>query len=258
MASDELEAQIDAARRLVASATGIVVLSGAGLSADSGLRTFRDPDGHWKKHRPEDLATPESFRRDPCLVWGWYGARRRAAADAEPNAAHRAIARLAVRRDDVTVVTQNVDSLHLRAAEEVVSVGGDTRVLELHGNLFRVRCTACDYRSPHGDEIDASSVDTLPHCPLCGALLRPDIVWFGEPLGSEIEEAFRLAATAQLCLVVGTSAVVHPAASVAGVTHQAGGAIVEVNPGTTPLTGASAVSLRHGAVEVLPRVLDNG
>jgi len=250
---------IAAARRILRAAHGIVILTGAGLSADSGLRTFRDPDGHWKKHRPEDLATPEAFRRDPCLVWGWYDARRRAASDSVPNEAHRAIADFALRRDDVAVVTQNVDGFHTDAARLVAVERGAEPCravpLELHGCLFRVRCTACGSRHEHRDPIDAHSPEALPRCTECAGLLRPDVVWFGEPLGEAIEHAFAGAAQSEVCLVVGTSAVVQPAASVATMTRRAGGVIVEVNPERTPLTPVSEVSLRTTALQSVPALL---
>jgi NAD-dependent deacetylase len=248
------------ARRLLARAERVVVLTGAGLSADSGLRTFRDPDGHWRQHRPQELATPQAFARDPCLVWSWYGARRDAVGQATPNAAHRAMARFADRHGGVTIVTQNVDSLHTVAAREVIAeraAGEDSGAfpLELHGCLFRTRCTGCGRRHEDRDAVDATSPERLPRCAACGALLRPDVVWFGESLGKPIERAFELAASAQACLVVGTSAVVQPAASVALMTRRAGGAIIEVNPEETPLTELAVVSLRATAVEVVPELL---
>jgi len=256
----ELEAGLDRSRGILKESRGIVFLSGAGLSADSGLSTFRGPGGHWKRHRPEDLATPEAFRRDPRLVWEWYGARRAAAAESAPNAAHLAIARFALRRDDVVIVTQNVDGLHTLAARQAAEGVGDgdpTRAvpLELHGCFFRVRCTECGRRREHREPIDAASRSSLPHCADCGALSRPDVVWFGEPLGEAIERAFGCAAEAEVCVVVGTSAVVQPAAGVAMVTRRAGGVIIEVNPEATPLTPMSEVSLRSGAAEAMPLLL---
>ena len=244
------------------------MLTGAGLSADSGLATFRGPEGQWRKYRPEDLATPEAFERDPCLVWDWYNARRLAAGESEPNEAHLAMARFAQRRDDVVIITQNVDGLHSRAASIVAReqqgrherVKGGSREeqalpLELHGSFFRVRCVDCGRRRDHRDPIDAKEKSSLPHCRACGGLLRPDVVWFGEPLGEAIDRAFGCAAEAEVCLVVGTSAVVQPAASVAMVTRRAGGVIIEVNPEETPLTPMSEVSFRSTALETVPRIL---
>jgi NAD-dependent protein deacetylase/lipoamidase len=257
-----LVADIARARTLVADAERVLVLTGAGISAESGVPTFRGPEGLWKSFRPETLATPEAFARDPRLVWEWYGWRRARVAACAPNAAHLAIARFAQSRGaerPVTIATQNVDGLHRLAA------GGDASaapsgLLELHGSLFRVRCTRCAHRpggnGVHHDTIDASSVETLPRCERCGALLRPDIVWFGEALDPAVlGEAWAEAERADVCLVIGTSAVVYPAAGLADVTRQAGGAVIEVNPEPTPLTAASTVSLRSTATAAVPSIL---
>jgi len=260
--------EIDRGRDILRDSEGVIVLTGAGLSVDSGLTTFRGPEGHWKKHRPEDLATPEAFHRDACLVWEWYEERRRAAAKSRPNDAHRAIAEFALRRDDVVIATQNVDGLHTLAAREAVmgdkyseqprvsfTDGGDANralPLELHGTFYNVRCTSCGLCREHRGSIDVSSKETLPHCDDCGSLMRPDVVWFGEPLGGVIDRAFDSASQSDACLIVGTSAVVQPAASVAMVTHQAGGVIIEVNPNETLLTQMCEVSLRDTAAMAVP------
>jgi NAD-dependent deacetylase len=260
------ESEIERARRLLAEAAEVVVLTGAGISADSGVPTFRGPDGLWKRHRPEELATPGAFARDPRLVWEWYGWRREVVAACRPNAAHMALARWALRRAGVHIVTQNVDGLHGLAADEAATDSGaatsgspalrssrGAEPIELHGSLFRVRCTRCRERYAHREPIDATSAQTLPACRACGALLRPDVVWFGEPLDeSVLSRAFELAAGAGACLVVGTSAVVQPAASLATVTAQSGGGVIEVNPDATPLTSATAVSIRASAAEAVP------
>lgn len=269
--SEEIDAEgVEKARALLSGAEAVLVLTGAGISADSGLATFRGADGLWRSYRAQELATPEAFAEDPRLVWEWYGVRREAAAACEPNAAHFALARMAAERDGITIVTQNVDGLHTRAADQVAAersmsgggqIGGtdeDTGAmlpLELHGCLFRVRCPQCGERYGHREPIDASSVATLPTCRSCSSMLRPDIVWFGEPLGETIEIAFSMAQVTDLCLVVGTSAVVQPAASIATVVRQTGGIIVEINPERTPLTSLAAVSLRGRAAEVVPSVV---
>ncbi len=263
--------EIDHGRDILRDSRGVIVLTGAGLSVDSGLMTFRGSGGHWKKHRPEDLATPEAFHRDPRLVWEWYEERRRAAAKSRPNDAHRAIAEFALRRDDVVIATQNVDGLHTLAAREAVmgdkyskqprvsfTDGGDANralPLELHGTFYNVCCTSCGLCREHRDLIDVSSKETLPHCDDCGSLMRPDVVWFGEPLGVVIERAFDCASRSDACLIVGTSAVVQPAANVAMVTHQAGGVIIEVNPNETLLTPMCEVSLRDTAAMAVPPLL---
>lgn len=251
------------ARSLLQAAERIVVLTGAGISAESGVPTFRGEDGLWKTYRAEELATPGAFQRDPRLVWEWYDWRRGFIAACAPNAAHRALARLARERPDVTLVTQNVDGLHALAAAEPGSGAGPAAAaddpavpLELHGSIFRVRCLECGRRRPHRDPVDVSTRETLPRCSDCGGLLRPDVVWFGEMLPADtLEAAFRAAAAADVCLVVGTSALVHPAASVPLATLRGGGALIEVNPAPTPLSDRCAVTLRAAAAAAVPALV---
>ncbi len=254
-----LTGPVEEARRLLEGARRVVVLTGAGISAESGVPTFRDAQGLWKTHRPEDLATPEAFRRDPRLVWEWYAWRRDVIAACRPNAAHLALARFALEAGrDVTIVTQNVDGLHDAAARLVAGPLDPFPALslELHGALFRDRCSGCGARSEARTSVDATSRETLPRCVRCGSLLRPDVVWFGEALDlALLDRALRAAAVADVCLVVGTSAVVYPAASIPAATLGAGGLIVEVNPNDTPLTPRARHSLRAGAVDVLPLIL---
>jgi len=253
---------VEEARRLLGGAARVCVLTGAGVSADSGVPTFRGSGGLWREFRAEDLATPGAFRRDPRLVWEWYAWRRELVAKCRPNPAHRALARMALSPSPphTVVVTQNVDGLHEVAAREEAR-GGDPSPalpLELHGSLFRVRCTRCAFRAPHREPVDASSVESLPRCPECGALLRPAVVWFGEALDPEVlGRAFRAARGAHVCLVVGTSAIVHPAASLPLATLEGGGIVVEVNPEPTPLTPHARLALRAGAGEVLPLLLSD-
>lgn len=245
------------ARVLLSGARSLLVLTGAGVSAESGVPTFRGPGGLWETHRPEDLATPRAFTRDPRLVWEWYGWRREVVSACRPNPAHRAIARRAL-AGGAHVVTQNVDGLHETAAREEAGAEDPGRglPLELHGSLFRVRCTGCGRRSADRGRIDASSEETLPRCERCGALLRPDVVWFGEGLEPEVlGRAFDLARQADACLVVGTSGLVHPAASLPLTASGAGAPVVEVNLDPTPLSRTAAVSIRAPAGEVLPELL---
>jgi NAD-dependent deacetylase len=245
------------ARRLISNADRIVVLTGAGISAESGVPTFRGDGGLWKSYRAEDLATPHAFARDPRLVWEWYGWRRELVAACKPNAAHLALAQFAIDRDGVSIITQNVDGLHAGAARHL-SATPDQRAmpLELHGSLFVTRCSVCDWRRVDRDPIDATSLETLPRCERCGALARPAVVWFGESLDPEVlERAFDAASEASVCLVVGTSGVVQPAASIAVATHQHGGAIIEVNPTDTPLSPYAAVSIRDRASVAVPSLL---
>jgi len=240
----QLRAWVQAARRLV-------VFTGAGVSAESGIPTFRDAlTGLWARFDPEQLATEAAFRADPSMVWRWYAERRAAIAAAQPNAAHRAIAALEGRGPRVSVVTQNIDGLHARA--------GSHEVLELHGNILRVKCLegcgnperiepAFDWRADPREP---------PPCPRCGAPLRPDVVWFGELLPPDVfSRAERAALRCDLMLVVGTSALVHPAAGLPLLARQAGARIAVVNPQDTPIDALADHVLRGSAATVLPELL---
>jgi len=252
-------APLQDARRLLADAARVVVLTGAGISAESGVPTFRSPQGLWRTYRPEDLATPEAFHRDARVVWEWYAWRRGIVGACRPNAAHLAIARFALAAGrDVTVVTQNVDGLHAAAARLAAGAGDPARALplELHGSLLRDRCSGCGARSEALPRVDASSLETLPRCGGCGALLRPDVVWFGESLDPLVlARAFHAAAAADACVVVGTSGLVHPAASIPLETRRAGGIVIEVNPDETPLSRWARLVLRGGAAELVPHLV---
>lgn len=245
------------AAALLAGAERVLVLTGAGMSAESGVPTFRGAGGLWKSFRAEDLATPAAFARDPRLVWEWYGWRRSVVAECEPNAAHIALAGWCASRPGFAIVTQNVDDLHERGADAAgVHEDDADEPLHLHGSIFRARCTACGIEDEHRDEVDASSLASLPRCGSCGGLLRPAVVWFGESLDPDtLEEAMSLAAEADACLVIGTSGVVQPAASLAGVTRDAGGVVIELNPEVTPLSSIADVALRGSAAEILPALL---
>ena len=215
----------------------VVVMTGAGVSADSGIPTFRGPDGLWRNHRPDDLATPEAFRRDPALVWEWYEWRRTLIRKAQPNAAHEAIARL----PDSVVVTQNVDSLHARA--------GSADVVELHGNIFRVRCVREGDPRIHEDAFP----DLPPRCE-CGALLRPDVVWFGEALPDHaIARAVGAIRRADLLLVIGTSGVVYPAA---GLVTLHAGLSIEINPEVSGVSSACTFAVAARAAEATPAIVE--
>ncbi len=205
----------------------IAVLTGAGISKASGIPTYRDgPESLWRNFHPQDLATPEAFARDPKLVWEFYDWRRQRMAHARPNPAHFTLAEMESVFPHFTLVTQNIDGLH-RAA-------GNRHILYLHGDIWRVRCTECDYRA---EDRRVPLPELPPHCPRCHALLRPDIVWFHEALDPwtlhQAEQAFR---TADIALVVGTSAVVYPAAMLPYYTLERGGRIIEFNMERTPLS----------------------
>ena len=217
----------------------VVVFTGAGVSAESGIPTFRGAGGLWRNFRAEDLATPEAFARDPATVWEWYEWRRDLIRQAEPNAAHRAIARL-----DALVVTQNVDGLHARA--------GSQRLIELHGNIVRVRCVRGHraYEAPEPFPPEALP----PHCSECGALLRPDVVWFGEMLPpGAMERATEAIRAADLLLVVGTSGVVYPAAGLVAVHH---GLSIEINPQASGVSSACTFAIPSTAGEAVPPIVD--
>ena len=229
----------------IGKARSVAVLTGAGVSAESGVPTFRDAQtGLWAQFDPQKLATPEAFRRDPKLVWDWYAWRRELVAKAEPNAGHRALVVLEDRVADFALITQNVDGLHRRA--------GSRNVVELHGNIGRVKCS----REHTIVERWTEAGDAVPRCAGCGALLRPDVVWFEETLPADALQAAEDAARrCQILLVVGTSAEVYPAAALPGYAKASGAAIVEINPHPTPLSGVADYVLRAPAGVALPALV---
>ena len=249
---------IAAARAALARAVRVVVFTGAGVSAESGVPTFRGPGGLWKTFKAEDLATPVAFGRDPRLVWEWYGWRRDVVARCQPNAAHRVLARWILGRAGITLVSQNVDDLHERAAHGAAADPEEAlraAPVKLHGSLFHDRCTRCLRRTEALRPVDASSIASLPHCPACGGLLRPDVVWFGEMLPARpVEAAFAAAAEAEACLVVGTPGAVYPAAGVVHTARAAGARIVVVDPGPTEFDEIADVKLCARAGEMVPLV----
>ena len=247
------EAELNRARGLVRDARRVVVLTGAGISAESGVPTFRGAGGLWRNYRPEDLASIEAFTRDPATVWEWYAWRRGFLAECEPNDGHRALARFLLQRGAAGLVTQNVDGLHTRAAHEEAGDSSPDAALpvEIHGAISRDRCNECGARAT-AEQLG----DSLPRCASCGGLRRPDVVLFGEMLDPVVlARAQSMAERADLCVVVGTSAVVYPAAAIPLATLRARGRIIEVNPEETGLTSAASVVLRGAAGEVLPALL---
>ena len=236
---------MDQARALLSAAPRVAVLTGAGISAESGIPTFRDAlTGLWAQFRPEDLATPEAFAANPKLVWEWYAWRRELVAKAAPNAGHAALAELERRSGHFALITQNVDGLHARA--------GSRNVIELHGNLMVDRCFAEGRVLGPADEIPG----TPPRCARCGAPARPGVVWFGEMLPEQaLEDAYAAARGCDVFLSVGTSTVVEPAASLPFAAVEAGASVIEVNPARTPLSAHATIVLTGAAGEVLPRLV---
>ena len=240
-------ADLQRAADILRGAQRVAALTGAGVSAESGLATFRGAGGLWEGHRVEEVATPFAFERDPALVWRFYNARRSNVRTVQPNAGHHALARLErhLGSDHFTLITQNVDGLH--------RVAGSRHVLELHGALARVRCTHCRLKEERPDE----DLPALPACPACGRLLRPDIVWFYEPLPEDVWMAAEGAVFECQCLLVaGTSAVVYPAAGLIDVARDAGARVIEVNLEPTAASGRADVSLFGPSGQVLPRLLE--
>lgn len=232
------------AREWLREASSVAALTGAGISAESGIPTFRGAGGLWRQFRAEDLATPEAFARDPRLVWEWYDWRRGLIARAEPNAGHRALAELERRAGRFTLITQNVDGLHDRA--------GSRNVLKVHGDIWMVRCTACG-RETRDDRVPLPELP--PRCE-CGGLLRPGVVWFGEPLPDNVwREAERATRQAEVFLVIGTAAVVYPAAGLVPLAKAAGAKVIEINLDETPYSAQVDCSLRGRAGELLPGLI---
>ncbi len=227
------------------SAQRIAVLTGAGISAESGVPTFREAQtGLWARYDPQQLATPEAFRRDPRLIWEWYTWRQDLVRQAQPNAGHSALVELERRVKHFVLITQNVDGLHRRA--------GSQQVLELHGNLFRAKCF--DENRPVAAWEDSSELP--PRCPHCGGQLRPDVVWFGEMLPAEtLRAAEQAAASAEVFFSIGTSALVYPAAELPLMALRTGAVVVEINPHPTPLTPHATFSLHGAAGEILPALV---
>jgi NAD-dependent deacetylase len=239
------EREWDALHLALREARAMVALTGAGISAESGIPTFRGAGGLWRNFSPEQLATPEAFARDPRLVWEWYDWRRSVIRKAAPNPGHGALAELERRAPErFTLVTQNVDGLHDRA--------GSRNVAKLHGDIWQVRCVGCGAESRN----EQVPLHPLPPRCACGALLRPGVVWFGEPLPEDAwQRAFAASRRAEIFLVIGTSATVYPAAGLAQVARQCGARLAVVNPDPNPADRLADWVLRGPSGEILPRLL---
>ncbi|MCB9849613.1 MAG: NAD-dependent deacylase [Phycisphaerales bacterium] len=285
--ADNLAQQIERLAGRIAAARAIAVMTGAGVSAESGVATFRDAGGLWEGHRPEDVATPQAFARDPEMVWRFYLARRRGLCNVKPNAAHHALVAIEQRCPQFCLITQNVDGLH--------HVAGSRNIIALHGDIWIDRCTKCGHERraeaatqseprPSGsgqnkseprqsgsgkqpipqststtsqeDTNATTHAEEMPSCKVCGALARPGVVWFGEMLPpGAIEHAAEAASTCELMLVIGTSSVVQPAASLAHIAKRAGATVIEINLEPTPLTASADETLQGKAAEIMSQVI---
>jgi NAD-dependent deacetylase len=245
---------------LLGQARRAVVFTGAGMSAESGVPTFRDGlSGLWARYDASRLAAAEAFHADPDLVWGWYEWRRAAARAAEPHAGHLAVAEIEARLPGTVVITQNVDDLHERA--------GSRAPVHLHGSLFAPRCIGSGAHAPAVAAVpdaDGPGADDLgdgrrippPRCDRCGALVRPGVVWFGETLPqAALETAVNAAAACEVLLIIGTSGVVYPAAEIPRIAARGGAAVIQINPEPTPLDLICTVNLRGTAAQVLPALV---
>jgi NAD-dependent deacetylase len=230
---------------LIRNANCVMVLTGAGVSAESGIPTFRDPQtGLWAGYKPEDLASPQAFVKNPKRVWEWYTWRRKLIEVAAPNPGHYALAALQSRIPSLILATQNIDGLHQRA--------GSQNLIELHGNIFRARCLDENRVWPSWDETKGNP----PHCPDCGGMLRPDVVWFGEALPElSLQQAYSAAQKCNMVMTIGTSGLVQPAASLPLIAQECGAVFVEINLQQTVLSKEADFCLQGLAGEVLPAIL---
>jgi NAD-dependent deacetylase len=224
----------------------VVVITGAGISAESGVPTFRGPHGLWRRYRPEDLATPHAFQRDPRLVWEWYDWRRRLISGKAPNAGHVAIVAMEGLFEEFLLITQNVDGLHRKA--------GSRKLIEIHGNLWRVRCMAEGKVFPN-NEVPLREIP--PRCE-CGALLRPDVVWFGESLSDrDLADSCTALKECDCLVVIGTSAVVQPVAAFPTIARNGGAFILEINMEPTPISGWVDESILGKSGQIVPQLLES-
>lgn len=241
--ADRMTAGLEAACQTVRGANCIAVLTGAGVSAESGIPTFRSNGGFWQNQRFEDLATPQGFARDPKFVWEWYEERRRGIAAARPNAGHEALAAMERRATEFTLITQNVDGLH--------DAAGSKNIVKLHGDVWVVRCVECGI-----ERTERAELNVLPPRCVCGGLLRPGAVWFGEMLPEgTMERASAAVRRAEVLIVAGTSAQVYPAAGLIPLAIESGAAAIEINPEATDFSGLVGFSLRGNSADILPRLV---
>jgi len=234
---------LEDARAAVQRATRIAVLTGAGVSAESGIPTFRSNGGFWRNNRFQDLATPEGFARNPKFVWEWYEERRRGIAETRPNAGHEALVKMERRASEFTLITQNVDGLHEAA--------GSKNVIRLHGDIWTLRCTKCGRERVSREKL----TDLPPYCE-CGGMLRPGVVWFGEDLPpGAMERAADAVRQAQVLIVAGTSAQVYPAAGLIPLALRSGATVIEINPEETDFSDEVTIALRGNSAGILPQLV---
>lgn len=246
------ERAVERAAEILNASRSVAVFAGAGLSAESGLPTFRDSGGLWEGHRVEDVATPEGFARDPLLVWRFYAQRQVDQTRVSPNAGHRALAAMEEMFDDFLLITQNVDNLSERA--------GSRKMVKIHGDLMDVWCWRCEWRSVLDRPVSPASLNTpadIPRCPVCGSLTRPGVVWFGEMLpAAAIERAISFTSAAEALITVGTSGLVSGGYGFTESVRSHGGKVIEVNPNETCLSDQADVLVRAGSASALPAILE--
>ena len=241
-----MEKDINELKKIITNSDRITVLTGAGISAESGVPTFRGSGGIWRNYQVTDVATPQAFARDPELVWEFHNWRRDLISKVTFNPGHKALVELEKHVNDFTLVTQNVDGLHREA--------GSRRLLEIHGNLWEVKCTKCGLLTMDRSQ----NMGRLPKCTKCGGLLRPNVVWFGESLDPDIlNKAVESARNCELMLVVGTSAIVQPAASLAFKAKAAGAVVAEINIERTPQSGQMDFVLTGPSGKILPMLVED-
>lgn len=236
--------KLEQAKEWIAKARSITVLTGAGVSADSGIATYRDADGLWNNYRAEDFSSVKAFQDDPAKVWGWYHERRRIMGAAKPNPAHTALADLEKKTDQFMLLTQNIDGLHQRA--------GTDNIVELHGSAWKLRCVNC-----LGEWEDKKELTGIPYCDSCKMMARPSVIWFGESLVPSVWERAVRATYCDLFIVTGTSALVNPVAELPYMAQRNRARVIEVNKEKTPLSGSVDISLIGNAGEILPELANS-
>lgn len=230
------------AKDIIENTSSISVLTGAGISAESGIPTFRGEEGLWKNYSPQELASPSAFRKDPGLVWEWYDWRRQIIHNATPNSGHTALATLENEKDKFTLITQNIDGLHQKA--------GSRNIIEIHGSIWDLRCTECSHTEKNY-EVPLSPLP--PVCEKCSSIMRPGTVWFGEIIPmSVIDKTILSIEESEVMLIIGTSGVVEPAASMGLMAKQSGKKVIEINLDQTPNSSIYDVSIQAKSGEVLP------